>query len=234
MHVDERARQCDGWLAEVVLRHIAQTNLALEQARNTYVADRRWSRRALFLKGRHCAPALQGSGSLSGGQAVLARKQIDAAIELLCARFPACFVMLQYRRRPLKVGINADLVAALGEEVDRRLLGAALRDYTRNLHYRLAQKPGVARIDLDGKPVGEVSEADAAHAAADVAAHRAAAIRKRQENYRKPALPEPAPATAAPAPEPEPALAAPAPPKRLGLADLREAAAARRQREAGA
>ena len=233
MLVDERARQCDGWLAEVVLRHIAQTKLALEQARNTYVADRRWSRRALFLKGRHCAPALQGSGSLSGGQAVLARKQIDAAIELLCARFPACFVMLQYRRRPLKVGINADLVAALGEEVDRRLLGAALRDYTRNLHYRLAQKPGVARINLDGKPVGEVSEADAAHAAADVAAYRAAAIRKRQETTASLLCPNRRRRRRRP-PEPEPALAAPAPPKRLGLADLRAAAAARRQREAGA
>jgi len=34
----ERARQRDAWMAEAILRHIAQTKLALEQARHAYVA----------------------------------------------------------------------------------------------------------------------------------------------------------------------------------------------------
>ena len=34
----ERARLRDAWMAEAILRHIAQTKLALEQARHAYVA----------------------------------------------------------------------------------------------------------------------------------------------------------------------------------------------------
>ena len=34
----ERARQRDAWMAEAILRHIAQTKLALEQAWHAYVA----------------------------------------------------------------------------------------------------------------------------------------------------------------------------------------------------
>ena len=44
------------------------------------------------------------------------------------------------RRRPLKLGIRQDLEAILGDQVDRKLLGAALKQYTNNLGYRQAQK----------------------------------------------------------------------------------------------
>ena len=139
------------------------------------------------------------------------RKQIDEALELLCARFPKCFVMFERRRRPLKLGIHLDIIAALGERIDRRLLRQALRFYTSNIHYGASQKPGVPRIDLYGNACGAVSEADAQSAAKDVATRK---TRKRPR-----AEPEITPAPPAPPPAP----------KRDGLAALREAAKRRRQ-----
>ena len=101
------------------------------------------------------------------------RKQIDEALELLCARFPKCFVMFERRRRPLKL--------------------QALRFYTSNIHYGASQKPGVPRIDLYGNACGAVSEADAQSAAKDVAT-RKTRKRPRAEPEITPAPPAPPPA----------------------------------------
>ena len=139
----------------------------------------------------------------------ISKNQIDEAIAVLCREFPKCFVMFERRRRPLKLGIHLDIIAALGERIDRRLLRQALRFYTSNIHYRASQKPGVRRIDLYGNACGAVSEADAQSAARDVAARK---TRKRAEPEITPAPPAPPPA-----------------PKRDGLAALREAAKRRRQ-----
>lgn len=72
----------------------------------------------------------------------ISRKDNDAAIELLCERFPRTFFQFERKRVPLKIGIHDDLVAILGDAIDRPLLGAALRYYTSNLGYRRAQKEG--------------------------------------------------------------------------------------------
>lgn len=141
----------------------------------------------------------------------ISKNQIDETIAVLCREFPKCFVMFERRRRPLKLGIHLDIIAALGERIDRRLLRQALRFYTSNIHYRASQKPGVPRIDLYGDACGAVSEADAQSAARDVAARK---TRKRPR-----AEPEITPAPPAPPPAP----------KRDGLAALREAAKRRRQ-----
>jgi sRNA-binding protein len=119
--------------------------------------------------------------------------------------------MFERRRRSLKLGIHLDIIAALGERIDRRLLRQALRFYTSNIHYRASQKPGVPRTDLYGNACGAVSEADAHSAAGDVAARK---TRKRPR-----AEPEISPAPPA----------SPPAPKRDGLAALREAAKRRRQ-----
>jgi sRNA-binding protein len=150
-------------------------------------------------------------------------KLADATLEMLCARFPNCFVMFERQRRPLKVGIRGDIVLAIGEDaIDLKLLGPALKLYTHNYFYRLAQaRPGATRIDLDGNAAGAVSEVDATSAARDVAAWKAKAALRRQLAMRKP-RPEP---VIEPVIEPLP----PQPPRRLGLADLRAAAARRRQ-----
>ena len=147
-------------------------------------------------------------------------------IELLCQRFPSCFAQFERRRRPLKVGIIDDLLGALGAQVERKQLSAALRLYVGNLHYRAAQTAGAMRIDLNGNPAGTVSEADAASAAADVADRKAKAAARRQEAMRI------VPSTVMTVDDPEvhipPVEPAIAPPKRLSLADLRAAAARRK------
>ena len=150
------------------------------------------------------------------------REQINQAIELLCHKFPACFVQFERRRRPLKVEIVDDIQARLGDRIDRELLGRALRYYTRNTFYRMSQQPGAPRIDLDGNESGTVSEADAASAARDVAGRKAAAAKKQQQTVRPPPGPEFTPEiVAAPPPPAEP-------PRPASLSDLREAAKRRK------
>ena len=157
----------------------------------------------------------------------ISRKDIDAAIELLCERFSRAFFQFERRRVPLKIGIHDDIVAILGDAIDHQLLGLALKFYTGNLFYRRAQKEGVSRIDLNGDPAGTVSEADALSAARDVAS-RVAALKTRKRATTTPQAtpdqpsPTPAPETSAPSPPP--------PPRKDGLASLREAA--RRRKEA--
>jgi sRNA-binding protein len=63
----------------------------------------------------------------------------------------------QARRRPLKVGIHEDIVAALGDAIEPRELKAALAYYTRNVAYLRHMLHGAWRIDLAGNPAGEVS-----------------------------------------------------------------------------
>jgi ProP effector len=154
------------------------------------------------------------------------REQINQAIELLCHKFPACFVQFERRRRPLKVGIVDDIQARLGDRIDRELLGRALRYYTRNTFYRMSQQPGAPRIDLDGNESGTVSEADAANAAKDVAARKAALAQRKPLAVHKPPS-EPEQIGSPPIPELVPPPA-PEAAKRLSLADLRAAAQRRK------
>jgi ProP effector len=149
-------------------------------------------------------------------------------LEMLCDRFPNCFVMFERRRKPLKIGIDRDILAVFGEDIDREQLGRALRLYTRNMFYRKAQQAGAPRIDLDGNQAGTVSEADAAGAAKDFANRKAWAIARRQRAMRMAS-----PQVSITPPEPVIAPPAPEPPKRLSLADLRAAAARRKAMTCG-
>jgi ProP effector len=155
-------------------------------------------------------------------------QDIDAILELLSERFRNCFFMFQQRRVPLKIGIADDIIAALGDAIDRKLLGQALHVYTNNLHYRMAQKQGAPRIDLDGNEVGTVSEADALSAAKEVIL-RKTALRAAHTPAQAVSKLMRAPASALPPPPPEP----PQPSKRAGLADLRAAAQRRKAVEVG-
>ena len=53
------------------------------------------------------------------------REEALAVITLLAERFPACFAIFERQRRPLKVGINQDIIGAVGLAPDE--LGRALR-----------------------------------------------------------------------------------------------------------
>jgi len=88
-------------------------------------------------------------------------------IELLCDRFPQTFS----RRgpQPLKVGVYADVLAALGDAVQPRGLQSALRAYTSNAGYLRALSAGACRVDLDGNPAGTVTAEDEAVAKARLA-----------------------------------------------------------------
>jgi ProP effector len=160
------------------------------------------------------------------------REDIDATVELLCERFPRSFFQFERRRRPLKLGIRQDLEAILGDQVDRKLLGAALKQYTNNLGYRQAHKiVGNPRLDLDGNACGEVSEQHALQGR-DAIAGIKARIRRRQRAQDKPAADTEAPRTTV-KPEPETAPPPPVsePPKRASLADLKAAAQRRKAME---
>src|SRR6516165_8531031 len=88
------------------------------------------------------------------------RARTAAVIELLCERFAQTFN--REGPRPLKVGVYADVLAALGDAVQPRDLQSALRAYTSNARYLRVLSAGACRIDLDGKPAGTVTPEDEA------------------------------------------------------------------------
>jgi ProP effector len=143
----------------------------------------------------------------------MTRDEIQAAIGLLAARFPATFFVFERRRKPIKLGIHLDLLAALGGAITPDELGHVLRFYCGNGAYLHTLVEGAARIDLDGNPCGTVTSNEATNAVARIAgAAKRAAARKQS---RKAAQPEPP--------------VQPVQPKRDGLAALRAAAAQRRR-----
>ena len=151
------------------------------------------------------------------------RARTKAVIALLAAKFPKCFAVPDTRRQPLKVGIDADLLAALGGTIRRTELIRALAMYCSSEGYLEHVLTGAWRVDLEGTPAGAVSADDEKHAKA-----KRAGIRIRREAVMAAAIPQAAASRAherasAPKAEPGPGL------KRLSLADLREAARRRRE-----
>jgi ProP effector len=104
------------------------------------------------------------------------RYRASDMIAALSDLFPAAFTLYHLRRKPLKVGIHGDLVARLNGALTARETSIALGCYCRSVGYLANSKAGVARIDLDGNPVGIVDEREAEHAA-----QRLAEIRARME-----------------------------------------------------
>jgi ProP effector len=139
----------------------------------------------------------------------------DAALALLCERWPKCFLMFPGRRLPLKIGIHKDIPNGL---IEPKILRLALRLYVNNPGYLNAMRLGAARVDLNGEPAGTVGENEAESAQA-----RLNGIWKFEKD-RKQRRPEEAAKVATP-PPPSPApLAA----RRDSLSGLREAARKRR------
>ena len=124
-----------------------------------------------------------------------------AVLELLAEQWPGCFSIYEFRRRPLKIGIHLDIIAALDGAITPRELSCALRVYVRNKVYRSRLTVGAVRISLAGEPAGVVTPEE---------------IGPKPETLTKQTAP-------AVSPSPQPAA-----PRRLSLADLRAAAARRR------
>src|SRR5262245_64758183 len=104
------------------------------------------------------------------------RARSKAVISVLAAKFPKCFAVSDTRRRPLKVGIDADLLAALGGSIRRTELIRALAMYCSSEGYLERVLTGAWRIDLEGKRADDVSPEDEKHAKA-----QQAGIRTRRE-----------------------------------------------------
>jgi sRNA-binding protein len=86
----------------------------------------------------------------------------NAIIAKLAELFPATFFVSEHRRKPRKLGIYDDLVAATAGTIEPSDLKGALRVYTSNLGYiRSGAQPDAVRIDLAGNVAGPV---DADHA----------------------------------------------------------------------
>jgi ProP effector len=132
-------------------------------------------------------------------------------IALLAERWPTVFSVFEQRRRPLKIGIHLDILAALDGVVTEVELSPAMRYYVGSPWYLRMMIAGSARIDLDGVAVGTVTDAQATKAAAILE-------RRRIKLQTKPVVTPAAPQT-------------PAPP-RISLADLKRSAELRRAKEA--
>lgn len=151
------------------------------------------------------------------------RDAADAALALLCQRWPKCFFMYQRRRRPLKIGIHKDIPDGL---IKPKILRLAFRLYINNAGYLNGMRLGVARVDLNGEVAGTVDES-----AAKSAQVRLDGIRKFRKNRKQPRQ-EKAVQDVVSAPPPAPSRAPPAgrqqTSQRDSLASLREAARKRR------
>jgi ProP effector len=136
-----------------------------------------------------------------------------ATVTMLAESYPLAFVIEPRRRRPLKIGIRHDVIAALDGAVAPKTVSDALRLYTGNPCYLKSCKTGADRIDLNGNPVGQVSAEDAASAKIRKKA-KEAKWRERKQLPAKPVVVEP--------------VKPPEPTRRISLADLRVAARSRR------
>ena len=131
----------------------------------------------------------------------IGKERIDAALSRLAEQFPQTFVLEKHLpHRPLKVGIAADIRAAL-PDLDRRALGVALKVYTHRIVYLQAIVVGADRVDLDGNPAGQVTASEAEYAAAVLAGIMAQRVAKRSA-AAAPAKLAPAPISAPPSAPP--------------------------------
>jgi ProP effector len=92
------------------------------------------------------------------------KRRYEAAIPtllILRQRFPAAFARLSARkRRPLKIGIRDDIIAAV-PEIDAAEIGRAVRLYTGGRAYVEHCVAGAQRIGLGGEPAGIVTADEA-------------------------------------------------------------------------
>ena len=101
---------------------------------------------------------------------------------LLVEKFPLCFEPRRKPKKPLQIGIRAE-IALRCPELDWGHLGIALFDYTCGPSYLRSFVPGAVRVDLDGHPVTEVSELDIRNAQARLR-QLAVSIERRQEKRK--------------------------------------------------
>jgi ProP effector len=90
-------------------------------------------------------------------------KQAELTRAIFVDRWPQTFAGPRQSKRPLKIGIADDIHAAM-PELSVFAIRQALGDYTWGRTYCENLKAGTPRIDLDGKPCGEVTHKEETHA----------------------------------------------------------------------
>lgn len=103
----------------------------------------------------------------------------------LTRRFPECFTTDRRQVKPLAIGIQKELRAALDAdpalaETPNWLVKQALARYTRSPAYLEAIMAGTPRIDLHGRPAGEVTDEARQHAGNQREAQKARAAERRR------------------------------------------------------
>ena len=149
--------------------------------------------------------------------------KIEQVIRDLLAAFPLAFSTEPRDIKPLAIGIRQQIFARCSFSHSHRSVGEALRRYTKCPSYLRTVIEGAVRVDLDGATSGTVTAMEAAHAAERIMTSPAVGAGKPKDTI-KPNTP----ATANLSKSPTNRGAAKPGPRRLGLADLRQAAAARR------
>jgi len=86
-----------------------------------------------------------------------------ASVDWLVVNFPRAFY--QVAPKPLKIGIHDDIIACQrGDKPSQAKIRQALRYYTNSCAYLASQQAGVARVDLQGHEMGEVTTGQAQQA----------------------------------------------------------------------
>jgi ProP effector len=143
-----------------------------------------------------------------------------ATITMLQERFPKAFFIIDVRRRPLQIGIDQAISAQLNGALKPIDLRNALRVYTHSAGYLARMHAGAVRMDVTGQAAGTVT-AEAAQKAAEELANRLLRADARRKARKAAAAEERPPCSSA-------GGTVSVKPKRLGLADLRASAMARR------
>jgi sRNA-binding protein len=146
-----------------------------------------------------------------------------ATVSLLAERFPSTFFTVEGRRRPLKIGIAAEICEAV-PDINREHLQWALARYCMSPGYLRSLTTGAVRMGLTGDEAGDVT-AEAATKALTMLAQVVSARRKRTER----AEPAPVKVTKALARDVRPVVSAQkSAALRMSIEAIREAAQRRR------
>ncbi|QEW07029.1 ProQ/FINO family protein [Nitrincola iocasae] len=124
----------------------------------------------------------ENSGSaVAGGKRNKNRAANMAAVQLLMDAYPEVFS--RDKVRPLKIGIQEDLVA--DDKVSRTKIKRALASYVRSPQYLRSFQEGAERIGLDGQPAGTVTAEEAGHAKGKLQAMQDARRERIKEQARE-------------------------------------------------
>ena len=113
-----------------------------------------------------------------------------ATVTLLAERFPAAFFTFEGQRRPLKIGIAADICEAM-PEINKEHLQWALARYCMSPGYLRSLTGGAVRVGLAGDAAGTVTDEAAAKAVAMLAQVVTARRKRTAKVAREPAKTRP-------------------------------------------